>query len=107
MASRSRRNIDTSEILKDLELERAKHSATPCAVERKDDGGARRDESKGENRCRQGQTHIKYERDDVKDGDDRDRPQMADDHANDSQALTGGDHAVQSVCCANQLLVTR
>ena len=42
------------EILKDLELERANHSATPCAVERKDEGGARRDESEGKNRCDQG-----------------------------------------------------
>ena len=79
------------EILKDLELERANHSATPCTVERKDEGGARRDECKGEIRCGQGQTQIKHERDDVNDGDDRDRPQMADDDANDSQALTGGD----------------
>ena len=30
------------EILKGLELERAKSSATPCAVEGKDEGGARR-----------------------------------------------------------------
>ena len=51
---------------------RANHSATPCAVERKEEGGARRDESKGENRCGQGQTQIKHERDDVNDGDDRD-----------------------------------
>ena len=51
---------------------RAHHSATPCAVERKEEGGARRDESKGENRCGQGQTQIKHERDDVNDGDDRD-----------------------------------
>ena len=35
------------EILKDLEWERANHSATPCAVERKDEGGARRDEQQG------------------------------------------------------------
>ena len=28
---------------------------------------------------------------DLKNGDDRDRPQMADDEENDSQALTGGD----------------
>ena len=47
--------------------------------------------SKGESRCGQGQTQIKHERDDVNDGDDRNRPQMADDDANDSQALTGGD----------------
>ena len=35
------------EMLKDLELEPANHSATTCAVERKDEGGARRDERKG------------------------------------------------------------
>ena len=38
---------DVREILKDLELERANHSTTPCAVERKDEGGARKEESKG------------------------------------------------------------
>ena len=76
------------EILKDLELERANHLATPIAVERKDEGGARRDESKGENQCGQGQIQTKH---DMNDDDDRDRPQMADDHDNDSQALTGGD----------------
>ena len=37
---------DVREVLKDLELERANHSETPCAVERKDEGGARTDESK-------------------------------------------------------------
>ena len=41
-------------------------------MERKDEDGARRDESKGENRCGQGQTQIKYEWDDANDGDDRD-----------------------------------
>ena len=76
---------------KGLELERANHSATPCAVERKDEGGARRDASKEENRCGQVQTQIKHERDDTSDGTERDRPQMADDDANDSQALTVGD----------------
>ena len=64
------------EILNDLELERANHSATPCAVERKNEGNARTDESKW---------------DGMSDGDDRARPKMADDDANDSQALTGGD----------------
>ena len=62
--------------MKGLELDRATHSATPCDVARKDEGGARRDESKGENRCGQGQTQIMHERDDAKDGDDMDRPQM-------------------------------
>ena len=70
------------EIMNGLELERANHSATPCDV-------ARRDESKGENRCRRGQTKHRW--DDVNDDDDKDRPRMADDDANDSQALTGGD----------------
>ena len=44
-----------------IELERANHSATLFAVERKGEGGARRDESKGENRCGQGQTQTKHE----------------------------------------------
>ena len=41
----------------------------------------------------QGPQHINSidAQDDVNDGDDRDRPQMADDDANDSQALTSGD----------------
>ena len=70
------------ETMKRLELEQANHSATPCAV-------ARRDESKGENRCRRRQTKHRW--DDVNDDDDKDRLQIADDDANDSQALTGGD----------------
>ena len=37
----------------------------------------------------QGPTKIKHERDDVNDGDDSERLQMADDDANDSQTLTG------------------
>ena len=72
------------EILKALEMERANNSATPCAVERKDEG-------KGEHQRGQGQIQTEHEQDDVDNGDDRDRPQMADDDANDSQALTGGD----------------
>ena len=79
------------EILNDLELERANHTATSCAVERKNEGSARTDESKGEYRRGQGQTRTKHEWDGMSDGDDRARPQMADDNANDSQALTGGD----------------
>ena len=59
-------------------LERANHSATPCAVER-------RDESKGDNRCGRGQTKRRW--DVVNDDDNRDRPRMADDDAMD----TGGD----------------
>ena len=47
--------------MKDLELERANHSATPCGVERKNEDDARFDESKGENRCEQGQTQTKHE----------------------------------------------
>ena len=65
-------------------MERANHSATPCAVEKKDEGGARRDESKEENRVWTGT-------DDMNNDDDRDRPQMADDDADGSQALAGGD----------------
>ena len=63
------------EIMKGLELERARHSATH--------------ESKGENRCGRGQT--KYRWNDMNDDDNRDRPLMVDDDATDSQALTGGD----------------
>ena len=37
------------------------------------------------------QTQAKYESDGMSDGDGRNRPQMAGDDANDSQALTGGD----------------
>ena len=48
----------------------------------------RRDESKGETRCRRGQTKHRW--DDVNDDDDKDRPRMADDDATDSQALIGG-----------------
>ena len=36
------------EIMTDLELERANHSATPCAVERKNEGNAKSDESEGD-----------------------------------------------------------
>ena len=72
------------EILKDLELEGANHSATLCAVERKNVGNARSDESEGEDRRRQGQTQTKYEWDGMSDGDDKDRPQMAGGDANDS-----------------------
>ena len=64
------------ERMKSLELERANHSATPCAVERID-------ESKGENRCGRGQTKRRW--DDVNDDDNRNRPRMADDDAIHSQ----------------------
>ena len=77
------------EILKGLELERSNHTATPCVVESKNEGNARNDERKGENR--RGQAQTKHVWDDVSEGDDRYRPQMADDDDNDSQALTGGD----------------
>ena len=68
--------------MKGLELERANHCATPCDV-------AIRDDSKGENRCRRGQTKHRW--DDVNDDDDKDRPRMSNDDANDSQALTCAD----------------
>ena len=45
----------------------------------------------GEKRCEQGQTQTKHEWDGRGDGDGRNRPQMAGDDANDSQALTGVD----------------
>ena len=54
------------EILKGLELERANHSATPCATERKDEG-------KGEHRRRQRHIQTEHERDDIDKGDNRDR----------------------------------
>ena len=76
--------------MKDFELERANHSATPCAVERKFEGGTRSDENKGENRRGQVQNQTKHDWDGMSDGHDRDTPQMADDDTNDSQALTGG-----------------
>ena len=66
------------EIMKDLELQRANHSATHA-------------DSKGENRRGRRQTQTKHEWDGTGDGDGRDRPQMSGDDANDSQALTGGD----------------
>ena len=77
------------EILKHFELERAGLSATPCAVARKNEGNARSGESKGPNRCGRGQTQINREWDDMYDSDDRDRPQMADDVANECQAPIG------------------
>ena len=88
------------EILEDLELERADHSATPCVVERKNEDNARSDESKEKNRCGQGQTQTKHEWDGTSDGDDRDRSQMAGDDSNDSQALTGGDITVYKALAA-------
>ena len=53
-----------------------------CGQDRKDEDGARSDESKGESQRGRRQTQTKHE---------RDRPQTAYDDANDSQALTGGD----------------
>ena len=76
------------EIMSGLELERSSHSATPCAVER-------RDESKGENRCGRGQTKRRW--DDVNDDDNRDRTRMADDDAIDSQALPSGTLATRRI----------
>ena len=70
------------EILSSPELERANHIVTPFAVDKQDEDGARDDESKGESRRGRRQTQTKHE---------RDRPQMADDDASDSQAVTGGD----------------
>ena len=80
-----------SGILKGLELERANHIATPCAVESKNEVNARNDERKGENRRGRRQAQTKHVWDDVSEGDDRYRPQMEDDDDNDSQALAGGD----------------
>ena len=71
-------------------------------MERKNEGNARSDESEGEDRREQGRTQTKHEWDGMSDGDDKDRPQMSDDDANDSQALTGGDitRYRAQVCCA-------
>ena len=74
---------DVREKLKGLEWERANHSATTSAMERKDEG-------KGEHRRRQGQTRTEHERDDMDNGDNRDRLQVAGDDDNDSPALAGG-----------------
>ena len=54
-------------------------------------GNARSDECEGENRREQGQTQTMHEWDGMSDGDGRNRPQIAGDDANDSQALIGGD----------------
>ena len=81
------------EIMKDREMERANHSATPCAVERGD-------ESKGENRCGRGQTKRRW--DDVNDDDNGDRLRMPDDDAIDRQVVTSHDteHSLhESVTC--------
>ena len=72
------------QIMKGLELERANHSATSCAVER-------RDECKGYSRHGQGQTQTEHEWDNANNSEDRDRPQMAGDDNPDRQALTNGD----------------
>ena len=77
------------EILKGLELERANHTATPCAVESKNEVNARNDGGKGENRRGRIQAQTKHEWDDMSEGDDRYRQQMEDDNDNDSQALAG------------------
>ena len=72
------------ELLKGLDLERAKRSTTPCAVDRRDEG-------KGERRHGQGQTQTEHEWSNASNSDDKDRPQMADDDDPDSQALANGD----------------
>ena len=71
-------------MLKGLVLERANRSATPCAVERRDEG-------KGESRRGQEQTQAGHKWDNANNSDDRDRPQVADNDDPDSQALTNGD----------------
>ena len=60
-------------------------------MERRDERGARNDESKGENQCGWRETQTKQHWNNVNDGGNRDRPQMTDDDANDSQGLTAGD----------------
>ena len=78
------------ETLKDLDLEGANHTATPCTVERKKEDNERSDESKGGNQCDQGQCRTKHDWDDAGNGDDKNRS-----------------HEVQSACSTQQLLVTR
>ena len=81
------------EILKDLDLERGNHTATPCTVERKTEDNARIDESNRENQCEQGQCQTKHDWDTAGDGDDKNRMQMTNDArdvVNDCQALTSG-----------------
>ena len=56
------------EILKDLELERANHSAAPCVVDRKDEDGARKDGSKRENQRGPRQTQTEHEWDYLNNG---------------------------------------
>ena len=60
-------------------------------MDRKNEGNARSDESEGENRRELGQTQTKHEWDGMSGANDRDRPQMAGDDANDTQPLAGGD----------------
>ena len=61
-------------------------------MDKKNENNARSDRSKVENHCEQGQCQTKHDWDDGEsDGDDKHRPQVACDDANDSQALTGGD----------------
>ena len=100
------------EILKCFELKRANHTTSPCPVDRKDADGARNDESKGEestwtwtgtgpDQARVGPT--------ADNADDRNRRQMADDDANDSQSQDRPDllFASMQVCCTVAKPTTR
>ena len=61
-ASRSRRMRDMSrKIVKDLDLERANHAATPCTVEKKKEANAKSDGIKRRNQCEQGQRQTKHD----------------------------------------------
>ena len=62
----------------DLHLERANHTTTPCAEERKKGDGARADECK-EEQGEQGQTNPQHDWDDTGDKDGRYRVQMTSD----------------------------
>ena len=62
---------DQRHVRKILKGLRANHTATPCAVESKNDINARNDERKGENRRGRRQSQTKHEWDDVSEGDDR------------------------------------
>ena len=76
-------------------------------MERKNEGNARSDENKGENRCEQGQTQTKHEWDGMGDGDKRNRLQMAGYDGNDSHSKVGDVTKYRALCSTHQFLVTR
>ena len=78
--------------LKELDLERAHHTATPWSVEReKREAIQEVKKARAESRCEQGQIEAQHEWDNESDRDDRHRVQMTNDDETDSRTLTGGD----------------